>query len=186
MTDEPRRCWDERYHAAAGAPPPARVLVDHAHLLPAAGQALDLACGLGANALLLAARGLETWAWDNSPVAIARLNAAATAAGVALHTAVRDVIVQPPEPARFDVIVVSHFLERSLASALQAALRPPGCCSIRPSPKPGWRAQAVLRILLFCWTITNCSACSPRSRCGFTGKRDCWATLVRGFATQPC
>ena len=43
---------------------PARWLVDHAHVLPARGRALDVACGRGRHALWLAARGLQTHAID--------------------------------------------------------------------------------------------------------------------------
>ncbi len=126
MNATTRQCWDQRYRDSITEQPPALVLGAQAHLLPATGMALDLACGLGANALLLARRGLETWAWDISPVAIGRLDGYAAQAGLAIHTEVRDVVLRPPEPARFDVIVVSRFLERSLAPFLQAALRPGG------------------------------------------------------------
>lgn len=126
MNATTRQCWDRRYRDSITEQPPALVLSAQAHLLPATGMALDLACGLGANALLLARRGLETWAWDISPVAIGRLDGYVDQAGLAIHTEVRDVVLRPPEPARFDVIVVSRFLERSLAPFLQAALRPGG------------------------------------------------------------
>lgn len=126
MADELRERWDQRYRELADPPPPLAALAEYAYLLPTTGRALDLACGLGANALWLAARGLETWAWDISPVAIARLAAAAHAAGLTVRAEVRDVAARPPAPTGFDVIVVRHFLERSLAPALQAALRPGG------------------------------------------------------------
>ena len=126
MHDEIATCWNRRYREAITEQQPAKVLADNLHLLPVAGQALDLACGLGANALLLARHGLTTWAWDISPVAISRLDAAARAAGLTVHSEVRAVTARPPEPGRFDVIVVSRFLERSLAPALQAALRSGG------------------------------------------------------------
>ena len=126
MNDATRQCWDQRYRDSITEQPSALVLSAHVHLLPATGTALDLACGLGANALLLTGRGLETWAWDISPVAIGRLNSYIAQAGLVIHTEVRDVVLEPPEPARFDVIVVSRFLERSLVPFLQAALRPGG------------------------------------------------------------
>ena len=117
--------WDERYREAE--PPGAvRVLMENSHLLPASGEALDLACGLGGNALLLAQAGLRTWAWDISPLAIERLNAAASAAGLPLSAEVRDVLAAPPSALSFDVIIVSRFLERDLCPALMAALRPGG------------------------------------------------------------
>lgn len=117
--------WDARY-ADAAETPPARVLLENVHLLPDRGAALDLACGLGANALLLASRGLEVFAWDSSRVAIDKLHALAQARGLTLQTEVRDVVQHPPEPGRFNVIVVSHFLDRGLTPQLIAALRADG------------------------------------------------------------
>ncbi|MFQ5993703.1 MAG: class I SAM-dependent methyltransferase [Acidiferrobacterales bacterium] len=117
--------WDERYRDAAERPP-ARVLTENAHLLPAQGYALDVACGLGSNALLLAERGLEAFAWDSSPVAVEKLKARALARGLAVHAEVRDVVQRPPEADRFDVIVVSRFLDRELAPSLIDALHHQG------------------------------------------------------------
>src|SRR3569623_483484 len=50
--------WDARYREAGLPGAPATVLLENAHLLPREGTALALACGLGANALLLAEREL--------------------------------------------------------------------------------------------------------------------------------
>jgi len=126
MNDETRCRWDQRYHSQIDAQQAALVLASNSHLLPQSGAALDLACGLGANAMLLAGHGLETWAWDISPVAIARLDEIAREAGLRIHSEVHDVTAHPPPPDSFDVIVVSHFLERQLADALQKALRSGG------------------------------------------------------------
>ena len=49
---------------------PAAVLTEFDHLLPAGGDALDVACGLGGNALHLARCGLSTRAWDNATTAM--------------------------------------------------------------------------------------------------------------------
>lgn len=121
-----RHRWDARYRETERQPEPPALLVENHHLLPAAGQALDLACGLGASALYLARRGLEVWAWDLSAVAIAALRDRARTEGLVLHAEVRDVQDRPPETDRFDLILVSHFLERSLCPAIAAALRPGG------------------------------------------------------------
>ncbi len=124
---EIRGKWDRIYREAGDAmPEPAPVLADNAHLLPAAGVALELACGLGGNALFLARQGLNTHAWDISPEAIRRLNARAQRLGVTLRTEIRDVVECPPAEESCDVIVVSHFLERSLAPAVSQALKPGG------------------------------------------------------------
>ena len=118
--------WNARYQPLARAPQAVRVLWENRHLLPATGRALDLACGACGNALLLAAHGLETWAWDIADVAVARAQAVAQQRGLVLHTEVRDVVTCPPLPGSFDVIVVSRFLERRLAPALIDALTPAG------------------------------------------------------------
>jgi SAM-dependent methyltransferase len=123
---DPAAKWDDRYRQLEPPPGPALVLELHAHLLPRCGTALDLACGLGANALFLAARGLEVSAWDLSPVAIRRLQASARSQGLHLQAAVRDVLIEPPPADHFDLICVCHFLDRGLLPAIRAALRPGG------------------------------------------------------------
>ncbi len=125
-TEALRRKWDQRYRDAEGPSEPARVLRENLHLLPARGHALDAACGLGGNALALAGRGLAVSAWDLSPVAIERLTGWAAEGGLLLDAAVRDICLDPPAPESFDVVVVTHFLDRALAPALGAALRPGG------------------------------------------------------------
>ncbi|MGB5832726.1 MAG: class I SAM-dependent methyltransferase [Thiohalocapsa sp.] len=125
-SDGPQRKWDDRYRAASDQRPASQVLIENLHLLPARGRALDLACGLGANALLLARQGLEVSAWDLSPVAVERLRGIAAAERLGVAAVVRDVEQWPPEPRSFDVIVVAHFLDRNLAPAISAALRSGG------------------------------------------------------------
>ncbi|MEW8338429.1 MAG: methyltransferase domain-containing protein [Candidatus Thiodiazotropha taylori] len=126
-TQQLRIKWDQRYADAEKVARPAEVLLSNAHLLPEQGSALDLACGLGGNALFLAQRGFTVEAWDLSSVAIQRL---AQSAGQLklnnLHARVRDVESQPPQTEQFDVIVVSYFLERSLIPTLIQALKPGG------------------------------------------------------------
>lgn len=119
--------WDKIYaQDSAEVWPVAEVLQENRHLLPKSGSALDVACGLGANALLLARQGLSTHAWDISEVAIEKLNSVALQAGLSLKAAVRDIGIQPPAEASFDVIVVAHFLDRSVIPSLIAALKPGG------------------------------------------------------------
>lgn len=125
---EAQHKWNTRYQTMPLTQPPqaAQVLRDYQHLLPTTGRALDLACGLGGNALLLARHGLETWAWDIADVAITHLQAQAIPQNLTIHTAVRDVVLHPPLAQSFDVIVVSRFLDRSIAPALLQALQPGG------------------------------------------------------------
>ena len=121
-----RQKWDLRHAAATDPGQAAKVLEENLHLLPARGKALDMACGRGVNSFLLAQAGLDVTAWDNSPVAIDRLIKQAEMRGMQINAQVRDVIECPPESCSFDIILVSHFLERKLAPALIDALRPNG------------------------------------------------------------
>jgi len=101
-------------------------LAENTHLLPPAGDALDLACGLGGNALFLARRGFRVSAWDISPAAIARLAALAGLLGLKIEAQARDVEAGPFPREAFDVVAVSRFLARPLAGPICDSLRPGG------------------------------------------------------------
>ena len=119
--------WDRIYTGGPEKPAePCEVLAAHSHLLPTGGDAVDLACGRGGNALYLAARGFAARAWDISPVAIKALSERARRNGLPLVAQQRDVSTHPPEPESFDIIVVSRFLDRNIAPAICAALRQRG------------------------------------------------------------
>lgn len=96
------------------------------HLLPATGKALDYACGFGGNARWLASSGFEVTAWDGSEVAIEKLNKFSKENKLNLTAEVRDLEVNPPKEAVFDIIVVSFFLHRPTLHNLYAALNPGG------------------------------------------------------------
>lgn len=65
-SDKTQQKWDRLYEKDTSTEV-ASVLAENSYLLPSQGNALDLACGLGANALFLSEHGLETHAWDISP-----------------------------------------------------------------------------------------------------------------------
>ena len=117
--------WDTLYSEAkvGGA---ARVLNENAHLLPSAGEGLEIACGMGGNAVLMAQHGLHVHAWDISQVAIKKLQAYALSEKLTVIAEVRDSVQDPPAENSFDAIVVSHFLDRSLIPYLIDALKPEG------------------------------------------------------------
>ena len=126
MNDELQAQWDTRYDKNNDVPKACQVLREFSHLLPAQGHALDLASGMGGNALLLAKHGLTTSAWDLSPVGIEKLTNLAAQQSQLIDTQVRNIVSEPPAVNSFDVIVVSYFLERQLFPALIAALKPSG------------------------------------------------------------
>ena len=118
--------WDKRYQQASSSNQPAQVLLDNLHLLPNQGRGLELACGLGGNALLLAQQGLDVDAWDLSPVAIAKVQQFAEQQGLRVNAQQRDIEALPPSANSYDLICISAFLERQLCPAICAALRPGG------------------------------------------------------------
>lgn len=120
--------WDRIYASATPAilPAPANVLRENAHLLPSGGVALDVACGLGGNALFLARMGFEVHAYDISSEAVQRLENSARWLRMDVQAEVRDIVANPPPATTFDVIVVSRFLARELVASLIAALKPGG------------------------------------------------------------
>ena len=123
--------WNAKYRQAErdGAlpdPQPLPALTAYASLFPHEGHALDLACGRAANAEWMAQRGLVASAWDCSDVVIAQVADRFACRGLDVDAQVRDVSAQPPAAESFDLIVVSHFLDRTLAEPITAALRPGG------------------------------------------------------------
>ena len=118
--------WDTIYSQRDNTPEAALILQQNCHLLPQQGTALDLACGQGGNALLLAESGLEVQAWDVSPIAIEQLQHTVDLKGLNVEAMARDVIKRPPPANSVDVLVVSFFLERELCPALFAAIKPGG------------------------------------------------------------
>ncbi len=128
MVDQAARDKWDRKHAESrpASPMPARVLTEHAHLLPKSGVALDLACGQGGNALFLARRGLAAHAWDISRIAIDELQRQAVAENLEIQTSIRDVSEHPPDPGSFDVICVSFYLEQTITRQIIEALKPQG------------------------------------------------------------
>jgi SAM-dependent methyltransferase len=107
---------------------PSRWLVDHAHVLPRPGTALDVAGGSGRNAFWLAARGFETLAVDRSPTSVAEIRATAAQLQLPVRAEVVDLELEGATlpVAMFDVVVVVHYLHRALFPALKGALRPGG------------------------------------------------------------
>jgi tellurite methyltransferase len=124
-----RERWNERRSAADFEPfpdAPAPWLTENAALLGSGGQALDVACGDGRNALALARLGYEVDAVDVSDVAIDALRAAAPSLAPGVHPRVVDLAREPLPRDAYDVIVNFNYLQRDLFGALEAALRPGG------------------------------------------------------------
>ena len=127
MSDADRERWNAKYAAGeyAERTHPSALLAAWTGRLPR-GRALDVACGLGRNAIHLAANGYAVDAIDISGVALARARERAGAAGVEVDWVEMD--LERPDIARdaYDVIVVARFLDRPLIPRLIDALRSGG------------------------------------------------------------
>jgi len=108
---------------------PSSWLIDNADLLPRGGQVLDVACGRGRHALLLASAGFDVHAIDRNADAIAFLRSTAERLRLSITAEVVDLETgAAPELASgsFDVVLVFNYLHRPLMPALRAATKPGG------------------------------------------------------------
>jgi rhodanese-related sulfurtransferase len=107
---------------------PSTWILENADLLPRDGKVLDVACGRGRHALLLASAGFDVHAIDRNPEAIAFLRDTAARMSLRVDAQVMDLETDPPPdlPSGFDAIVVFNYLHRPLFPALKAALKPGG------------------------------------------------------------
>jgi tellurite methyltransferase len=120
--------WDRKY--TRGNPNPAftpdALLLTHRALLDGRGLALDLACGVGHNALFLARLGYEVLAVDGSLRGLAYARDALRREHLQVHLVAADLQRLALPRGRFDVIVVIRYLERTLLPAIKEAVRPGG------------------------------------------------------------
>ncbi len=120
-----------REHTAAdpaAMPGPASWLLQNSDLLPWGGKALDVACGAGRNALLLAGAGLSVTAVDRDAGVIARLAQVARRLQLPLQAHASDLEMAGADlgEGAYDLVLVIHYLHRPLFPALVRALRPGG------------------------------------------------------------
>jgi tellurite methyltransferase len=125
MSSDDRTRWEGRYASAgAGSEGPSQFLAMHAALLH--GRVLDVAAGAGRNAVFLARRGLRVDAVD---IALAGLRIARNAArseGLDLRAVQADLESFPLPHACYDAAINVRYLQRSLFTGLQRAVKPGG------------------------------------------------------------
>ncbi len=126
--------WDQRYRE--GRQPGQGEIsawVQAQELYLAGGMALDVACGVGRHSLWLAGLGYEVDAVDISLVGLQKLSEGAEGRGYAdvIHLIHADLSHWRPDCGRYDLILVTRFLDRNLWPALAAALKPEGLLCYR-------------------------------------------------------
>ncbi|MCV7226565.1 class I SAM-dependent methyltransferase [Mycolicibacterium komossense] len=136
MSSEDRDRWDAKYAATETAglrdiALPA-VFAPYAELFPAAGLALEVACGRGRAAIWLARRGLVVLGLDISPVAVAQAGELARAAGMGARCRfdVADLDDGLPAGPAVDVVLCHKYRHSGLDRQLLARLKPGGLLAI--------------------------------------------------------
>ena len=123
MSEADRRKWQSMYetgrYEARTLPTP--LLEQWLPSLPR-GRALDIACGVGRNALRLAEAGYRVTAVDIAPAALGRARAAAAARGLEVDWQTADLDDFQPAAAAFDLVVCARYVNRRLMPRLSAAL----------------------------------------------------------------
>jgi tellurite methyltransferase len=137
--------WNERYaRGEHGGQQPIDIIETIARGY-APGRALDLACGVGRHALLLARYGWSVTAVDASAVAIARLRDSAAAAGLKMQAIVQDLEASDfvIEAGTYDLICDCCYLQRTLIPRIRSGVRAGGLAAValamvddRPEVKP--------------------------------------------------
>jgi tellurite methyltransferase len=100
-----------------------------ARLAPRPGEhasALDVAMGRGRHAVALAIAGFRVFGVDARFDAVRDAMRRTSAAGVRVHGWCADLTEHPLPSLRFDVIVVTRYLQRDLFHGLRGAVRPGG------------------------------------------------------------
>lgn len=127
MSTIDRDKWDERYRSGAyeGRTHPTALLAEWLPRLPQ-GRALDVACGIGRNALYLAEKGYAVDAVDISSVALERARETARARRLTINWIELDLESGPLPDQRYDLIVVVRYTHLALVPELIARLAPGG------------------------------------------------------------
>lgn len=108
---------------------PSSWLLENADLLPRGGRVLDVACGRGRHALLLASAGFHVHAIDRNPDAIAFLEQTADRLSLQLQADVIDLETDPPPSLgsrEYDAVIGFNYLHRPLMPAIREAVKPGG------------------------------------------------------------
>jgi len=128
MSAADRQRWDEKYQAKtipAKITPDDWLIEQASDLKP--GRALELACGLGHNAIWLAQHGWHVDAVDISAVGLAHAETLSQSCGATVHWIASDLDEFMPAADTYDLVLVFRYLDRRrLPSMIQQAVRPHG------------------------------------------------------------
>lgn len=170
--------WNERYRSGeAAGKPPERILVEAiSGIRP--GRALDVACGLGRNALFLARQRWTVTAVDYSDAALQSLAREASGLSIDLVRADLEAGEYRIDRDSFDLVCDCLYLQRSLFAPMRDGVRPGGlfigvfplvaACAEPPTDPAFLLEPQELRGIFSDWEIDAYSEDPPDV---FTGKR---------------
>ena len=121
--------WDgPRVHEPQPMSGPSPWLFECGDLIPRTGRAVDVACGRGRHALLLASTGLAVTALDRDAAALARLQDHADRLGLPVQTRVTDLEAGDVDLGApgYALVLVTRYLHRPLLPHLLLSLAPGG------------------------------------------------------------
>ena len=120
--------WDEKYRGAKQIilPKAEAELETFLESTPVKGLAAEIACGKGAQALWLAARGMEVFAVDASIQALVHCKYAAEKSELPVYPVVMDLDRCGFPSNRFALITIVRYLNRELVPQLISSLAPGG------------------------------------------------------------
>lgn len=125
--------WNDKYTKRlqnGEAPASNPVLADQIPVVES-GTALDIACGLGGNALMLADRGYHVHAFDISDTAVSHLQSNADRQNLPVTARTLDLTSIEGQAAMtaaapLDLVVITYYLDRDLFSFIGDLIRPGG------------------------------------------------------------
>jgi tellurite methyltransferase len=115
---------DPRFQSEGSLAAPSAFVVAHADRIN--GRVLDVAAGSGRNAVFLARRGAHVEAIDIAFAGLATAQRHAAAAGVSLALVQADLESYPLPRSRYDAVLNIRYLQRSLFTPMQRAVKPGG------------------------------------------------------------
>ncbi|MBU8907888.1 class I SAM-dependent methyltransferase [Desertibacillus haloalkaliphilus] len=123
--------WNQKYkqHLTSGKDQKPNPRLEQLSNYLTGGQAIDLACGLGANSLLLAERKYHVKAYDISEVAINYLKQQINEGDFHIEPIVcdlTDVRNMKLKSASCDLVVISYYLDRSLFPIVKSIIKDNG------------------------------------------------------------
>ena len=126
MSKQDRTKWDQRYaEDSYQKNNPVTLLQDWLPKFPA-GKALDVACGIGRNAILLAGAGFQVDAIDISPEGLKQAKQTAKSQGLNINWVEHDFDQPYPFDTDYDLIVVMWYVNLPLITRLCDCLVPGG------------------------------------------------------------